>query len=44
MPYNSLVSRSDVAALIPEEVSNELLANVAGVNPLMQLALSLIHI
>lgn len=38
MPYNSLISRSDAAALIPEEVSAELLTDVAGVNPLMQLA------
>lgn len=38
MPYNNIISRSDAAALIPEEVSNELLDNVAGVNPLMQLA------
>lgn len=38
MAYNNIISRSDAAALIPEEVSNELLDNVAGVNPLMQLA------
>lgn len=38
MPFNNIISRSDAAALIPEEVSNELLDNVAGVNPLMQLA------
>lgn len=38
MPYNNQISRSDVAALIPEEVSNELLTNVAGANPIMQLA------
>src|SRR5574340_1617031 len=38
MPYDNVITRSDAAALIPEEVSNELLANVAGSNPLMQLA------
>ncbi len=38
MAYNNIISRSDAASLIPEEVSNELLDNVAGVNPLMQLA------
>jgi HK97 family phage major capsid protein len=38
MPFNSLISRTDAAALIPEEVSSELLTNVAGVNPLMQLS------
>jgi HK97 family phage major capsid protein len=38
MPYDNVITRSDAAALIPEEVSNELLANVAGTNPLMQLA------
>lgn len=38
MPYNSIISRTDAAALIPEEVSSELLTNVAGVNPLMTLA------
>lgn len=36
--YNSIISRTDAAALIPEEVSNELLEGVAGVNPLMQLS------
>lgn len=38
MPFGSVISRSDAAALIPEEVSDELLSNVAGTNPLMQLA------
>ncbi len=38
MPFNSLIGRTDAAALIPEEVSNVLLADVAGTNPLLQLA------
>ena len=38
MPFNSLISRTDAAALIPEEVSNDILTQVAGSNPLMQLA------
>ncbi len=38
MPYNSLVSRSDAAALIPEEVSNAVLSNIAGSNQLLSLA------
>lgn len=38
MPYNSLVSRTDAAALIPEEVSNDILNRVAESNPLMTLA------
>lgn len=38
MAYNNLISRTDAAALIPEEVSNELLDGVAGINPLMQLS------
>lgn len=38
MPFNNVISRSEAAALIPEEVSNELLTQVAGVNPIMQLA------
>lgn len=36
--YNSIITRSDAAALIPEQVSNDLLNGVAGSNPLMQLA------
>jgi HK97 family phage major capsid protein len=38
MPFNSLISRTDAAALIPEDVSAEILANLPTMNPLMQLA------
>ena len=38
MAYNSLISRTDSAALIPEETSDAILTGVAGANPLMQLA------
>lgn len=38
MPFNNQISRSDASALIPEEVSQELLAQVAGGNPLMSMA------
>lgn len=38
MPYNSIISRTDAASLIPQEVSAEILKNVAEMNPLMQLA------
>lgn len=38
MPYNSLISRSDASALIPEEVQREILSDVAATNPLLQLA------
>ncbi|HPS41365.1 MAG TPA: phage major capsid protein [Anaerolineaceae bacterium] len=38
MPYNNIISRTDAAALIPEEVSNAILNQVAGGNPLMSLA------
>lgn len=38
MPYNSVISRVDAAALIPEEVSSVLLADIAGSNPILQLA------
>lgn len=37
MPYNSVISRTDAAALIPEEVSNELLAGVQERSVTMQL-------
>lgn len=38
MPYNSLVTRTDAAALIPEEASREILKGAVAVNPLLQLA------
>jgi HK97 family phage major capsid protein len=36
--YANLISRTDAAALIPEETSDAILTGVAGSNPLMQLA------
>lgn len=38
MPYNSLTSRTDTAPLIGEEVISAFLTEVAGANPLMQMA------
>lgn len=38
MPYNNQISRVDSADLIPEEVSNAILDDVAGSNPLLQMA------
>jgi HK97 family phage major capsid protein len=38
MPYNSLISRTDAAALIPEAVSNEILTYVPQRSAVMQLA------
>lgn len=38
MPYDNVISRTDAAALIPEEVSNAILEDVAGSNPLLSLA------
>ncbi|HUW13828.1 MAG TPA: phage major capsid protein [Anaerolineae bacterium] len=38
MPYNSIISRTDAAALIPEDVSREILKGVVEINPIMQLA------
>ena len=38
MPFNSIITRSDAAALIPEEASNEILKNLPEMNPIMQLA------
>jgi len=38
MPYNSLISRTDAAALIPEEVSAEILQALPEVNPIMGMA------
>lgn len=37
MPYSNLISRTDAAALIPEEVSNELLTNLAAESAAMTL-------
>jgi hypothetical protein len=38
MPYDSYITRSGADALIPVEVSREIIQNVPGSNPLMQLA------
>ncbi len=38
MGYTDYISRSDAAPLIPEEVSNEVIANVAEASPLLQMA------
>jgi len=38
MPYNSVISRTDSAALIPEDVSAEIISNLPTMNPIMQLA------
>lgn len=38
MPYNNIISRTDAAALIPTEVSSEIIKSVAAGNPLMSLA------
>ncbi len=38
MPYNSVISRTDAAALIPEDVSAEILSNLPTMNPILQLA------
>jgi HK97 family phage major capsid protein len=38
MPFNSLISRTDAAALIPEDVSAEILKNVPARSAVMQLA------
>ena len=38
MPYNNVISRADAADLIPQEVSNALLQQIAGSNQLLQLA------
>lgn len=37
MPYNSLVSRTDAAALVPEEVSNAMLTSLAGQSAVLEL-------
>lgn len=38
MPYNSLVSRSDLAALVPEEVSTAMLTNLQAQSAVLSLA------
>lgn len=38
MPFNDVITRADAASLIPEEVSNAILNQVAGGNPIMQMA------
>lgn len=38
MPFNSLINRNDASALIPEDVSAEILSTLPTMNPLMQLA------
>ena len=37
-PYNSVIDRTDAGSLIPQEVANEILKNVAEKNPLMRMA------
>lgn len=43
MPYNNLISRTDAAALIPEDVSAEILSNVPQRSAVMQLARRLVN-
>ena len=38
MPYNSVISRTDAAALIPTEESREIMKTVASLNPILQLS------
>ena len=38
MPYNSVISHTDAAALIPTETSAEIIKDIATLNPIMQLA------
>jgi HK97 family phage major capsid protein len=38
MPYNSEISRTDAASLIPEEVSSEIMSAIPELNPIMRLA------
>jgi HK97 family phage major capsid protein len=38
MGYNNMISRSDATALIPVDISNEILSNVATMNPVLRMA------
>ena len=38
MPYNSLISRTDAAALIPEEVSDAMIANLATTSAILEMS------
>jgi len=38
MPYNNVISRADAAALIPTEVSQEIIKEVTATNPVLSLA------
>lgn len=38
MPYNNIISGTDAAALIPEELNAEVIKAVAATNPIMQIA------
>lgn len=38
MPYGNVIDRSDASALIPQEVSNEILKNLAARSPLLRMA------
>jgi HK97 family phage major capsid protein len=38
MPFNNVIDRTDAGALIPQEVSNEILQSVTETNPLLSLA------
>lgn len=38
MPFTNVVDRSDAAALIPQEVSSDIIKNVAEANPLLRFA------
>jgi HK97 family phage major capsid protein len=38
MPFNSSISRTDAAALIPDDVSTEIIKNLAERNPILNLA------
>lgn len=38
MAYNNIISRTDAAALIPDDVSTEIIKSIAATNPLLSLA------